>query len=54
MKQILEGATPAELPIEHATVELSVNLETARALGLTLPASLLERTTVVFDAAVSA
>ncbi len=54
VKQILQGASPATLPIEHAPVELSVNLQTARALGLTPPASLVRQATVVFDAAAPA
>ena len=48
--RILKGAKPADLPIERADrLEFVVNLNAARAIGLTLPASLLLRADQVID-----
>jgi putative tryptophan/tyrosine transport system substrate-binding protein len=50
VKKVLEGVKPADIPVEQPTlIELSINMRTARALGIVIPDALVARAEHVIE-----
>ncbi|MBF0240717.1 MAG: hypothetical protein HQM12_23715 [SAR324 cluster bacterium] len=47
--QILNGASPGDLPVESAEFQLTINLKTARQLGLEIPEYILRRAILIHE-----